>query len=168
MGTELFNDAEFGEATSIGEAVFKVLVAACFMYVLPVFASPGPLKTQLSRNDLLERIRFQYMTSDGSLMLACQHYANLNSETDYDVYCGKGSGQFKEYVAHLIVRQSTKPSETTYEILYWLTDRNQGKSSAYSSTSQLITVDGKAPLKRFSLSQSLENDMAQLYVTFKD
>lgn len=125
-------------------------------------------KKTFSSSELLDKIKFQYSTSDGGFTLNCQHYSNLKTETDYDVYCGKGTPWFKEYVVHLVVRQSSKPTETTYEILYWLTDRNDRNASTYSSTSQLITVDGKTNLKRFSLSQSLENDSAQLYLNFKD
>lgn len=122
----------------------------------------------ISRTSLIDQIHFHYMTSDGSFQLDCKHLPNAQLETDFDVYCGKGTPNLKEYLVHLIIRPlANKPDETTYEILYWVTDRGQGPRPAFSSTSQLITLDQSTKLKKLSLSQSLENDVAQLYLEYR-
>lgn len=120
----------------------------------------------LSHQEVTNHLQFHYSTSDGEYQLNCKHMMNSQLETDYDVYCGKGTSNLKQYLVHLIIRSWNTPDDTTYEILYWVTDRSQGDKPVFSSTSQLLTLEAKTKIKKLSLSQSLENDAAQLYLDY--
>ena len=120
----------------------------------------------LTRAQVIDHLQFHYSSSDGDFQLDCKHLPNSQIETDYDIYCGKGTPNLKQYLVHLIIRGLSTPQDTTYEILYWVTDRSQGDKPVFSSNSQLLTLDAKANIKKLSLSQSLENDAAQLYLDY--
>lgn len=141
----------------------KIILALSLLF--PFFAEGKSMKP-ISRQELIGHVQFSYMSSDGEFQLDCKHLPNSQIETDFDVYCGKGTPLLKEYLVHLIIRGLSTPQETTYEILYWVTDRSQAHKPVFSSTSQLITLDAKTGIKRLSLSQSLENDAAQLYLNY--
>lgn len=149
--------------------LLKSFALICFTLLTSPFAlAAAPSSKPISRNELIDKISFQYMTSDGDYQLSCKHLPNAQLDMDFDVYCGKGTSNLKQYLVHLIIRPiANKPDETSYEILYWVTDRSQGNSPVFSSTSQIITLDQETRLKRLSLSQSLENDSAQLYLSYK-
>jgi hypothetical protein len=144
-----------------------MILAACLLTALFVEAQTKAKTVRtLSRAEVIDHLQFHYSSSDGDFQLDCKHMPNLQLETDYDVYCGKGTPNLKQYLVHLIIRSWSTPDDTTYEILYWVTDRGQGDKPVFSSTSQLLTLDAKANIKKLSLSQSLENDAAQLYLDY--
>lgn len=116
-------------------------------------------------------IRFSYETHDGSTVLECKHYPRSSvdgeSNHDWDVLCGADGVKPRRYGVHLLVREwhRERRPRTAFEILYWVTDRNNGALSSFSSTSLRLTVDERSPMSELSMSQSLENDYASLVLS---
>lgn len=140
-----------------------------FAAILSVLSSQalGAPKS-ISTKDLLDKIHFHYSSVDGTFQLECKHWiGNINSG-DFDIVCGKGTKWMSWYAAHLVIRTYPRGPDTTFEILYWVTDRNtKTQIPAFSSHSQLFTVNAKAKIKEFQMSQSLQNDYAQMRLTYK-
>jgi hypothetical protein len=138
-----------------------ILLLAC----LPQLSFAATAKG-FSPEELLEKIDFHYSSSDGDFQLDCKHWIG-NTAGDFDVICGKGTRTVKQYLVHLVIRPIAKATETSFEVLYWVTDRSKKSPVApFSSVSQIITVDTKSQLKKLRMSQGIENDYAMLDLTF--
>ena len=138
--------------------LFLILLPGLSFASLPVPAS--------SAEELMDKVSFHYSSSDGEFQLECKHWIG-NTAGDFDVICGKGTRHVKQYLVHLVIRPMKKTNETTFEILYWVTDRNTKTAMpAFSSVSQLLTVDSKSQLKKIRMSQGIENDYAQMELTY--
>ena len=57
--------------------------------------------------------------------------------------------------------------EKAFEVLYWVIDRNQPTTRAFSSTSSWIEFKNISELNLLSFSQGVENDYAFLKLDFK-
>lgn len=116
-----------------------------------------------------DNVSFKYVSNDGSIDLNCTHYFDKPELSDWDVWCGKGTKMLRQFRVHFLVREYRHQTEekSAYEILYWVIDRNQNLSKAFSSTSSWIELQKKAPLQRLSFSQGVENDYAYLTVELK-
>jgi hypothetical protein len=122
---------------------------------------------RISSPDLGDKIEFSYSTSDGEFQLACKHWIQNEGAGDFNVLCGKGTPTKKEYSVHLVVREHPRASTTSFEVLYWVTDRNTSDPVPhFSSQTQIFTVDGKSHLREFIMSQGLENDAAQMRLKY--
>ena len=140
--------------------VFALLV------FVPSLSFPDLPLPKSSAEELMDKVSFNYSSSDGEFQLECKHWIG-NTAGDFDVICGKGTKTVKQYLVHLIIRPIKKPTETTFEILYWVTDRNtKTPMPAFSSVSQLLTVDTKSQLKKIRMSQGIENDYAHMELTY--
>jgi hypothetical protein len=112
-------------------------------------------------------VEFDYSTSDGGFALNCTHGRAHKELNDYLVICGKGTANVKEYLVHLIIRRYIQhlTKNITYEVMYWVNDRN-GTQSQFSSITQYFTfMPDSSPAKRFSMSLGVENDAAMLRVS---
>jgi hypothetical protein len=126
------------------------------------------LPASIPASELLEKIEFHYSSSDGGFELDCKHWIGNFNAGDFSVACGKGTKWIRFYSVHLLIRQIPAPTSTSFEILYWVTDRNaKGSTPAFSSHSQLVTIDKNAKIKEFRMSQGIENDYAQMSLHYR-
>lgn len=116
-----------------------------------------------------DNVSFKYVSSDGSIELNCTHYFDKPELSDWDVWCGKGTKMLRQFRVHFLVREYRHQTEekSAYEILYWVIDRDQNLSKAFSSSSSWIQLLKRSPLERLSFSQGVENDYAYLTVELK-
>lgn len=122
---------------------------------------------RLSSVELENKIEFSYASTDGSFQLDCKHWIQNQSSGDFNVICGKGTRTVKEFSVHLIIRRFPHQAATTFEVLYWVTDRNTKKPvPGFTSHSQLFTVSGKSQIQQFIMSQGLENDGSQMRLKY--
>lgn len=119
---------------------------------------------KINKNDL----SFKYLSSDGEIILTCKHWQNTSDLNDWQIFCGKGTHLEKQYVAHVIIRKHIRNDLTeSMELLYWVTDRNS-ENTRFSSQSQTINFKKTVDISDLTLMQSIENDYAQLVLTYKN
>lgn len=116
-----------------------------------------------------EDVTFKYASADGTIELTCTHFFDKPEYSDWDVWCGKGTKLMRQFRVHFLVRQYQNRSEnrSAFEVLYWVIDRNQNMSKAFSSTSTWIQFNNLSALDTMSFSQGVENDYAYLKIDFK-
>lgn len=132
------------------------------------FAAPKGFSAISAKDIKEDDVTFSYMSNDGSIELQCAHVYDRPDAWDWDVWCGKGTNMLKQYRVHFLLRQyvSKAGNKSAYEVLYWVTDRNQ-KAPAFSSTTQWLQFDGINSPDELSFSQGVENDYAYLTLKFK-
>ena len=116
-----------------------------------------------------EQMKFTYMTYDGDQILHCKHFPIDEFKFDWDVTCKNESGSFyKLYRAHVSLSKYSRPSipMTTYEVLYWVTERTSGQVYG-SSTSLWFNFKNEADFHGLTISQSVEKETAGLYLDIK-
>lgn len=113
-------------------------------------------------------VTFSYSSADGSFELKCTHVFDQPELHDWDVWCGKGTKWLRQFRVHFLVRQyqSKNMQRSAFEVLYWVIDRNQNMSRAFSSTSSWIQFKNLSNLETMSFSQGVENDYAFLKLDF--
>ncbi len=103
-----------------------------------------------------DNMRFRYQPTE----LAATHctHKRIRDLPDWQVRCGE-----KEFVAHVIIREYRREEEprVSYEILYWVTDRN-GPTTRFHSGTSWIRLKKPTSLDSLTLSQGVENDYASL------
>lgn len=114
-------------------------------------------------------VTFKYQSADGTFELKCTHVFDEPDLSDWDVWCGKGTKWLRQFRIHFLVRQyeSKSANRSAFEVLYWVIDRDQHMSKAFSSTSSWIQFKNLSNLERMSFSQGVENDYAYLTVELK-
>ncbi len=150
--------------------IFKFLILS-FVFSSAAFASTprngfsliGPKQIQE------EDVTFSYSSSDGGFELKCTHVFDKPELNDWDVWCGKGTPNLRQFRVHFLARhyQNRNTKQSAYEVLYWVIDRNQPTSKAFSSTSSWIEFKNISELNLLSFSQGVENDYAFLKLDFK-
>ena len=116
-----------------------------------------------------EQMKFTYMTYDGDQILHCKHFAIDEFKFDWDVTCKNKEGTFyKLYRAHVSLAKYSRPSipMTTYEVLYWVTEKSSGQVYG-SSTSLWFNFKNEADFHGLTISQSVEKETAGLYLDIK-
>jgi hypothetical protein len=148
----------------------KLLLATSLLFVSSFsFAVPLPGFKSIGTKEIKEDdMTFRWTSADGEISLNCAHVYDKPDAWDWDVYCGKGTNMLRVYRIHLLVREYAKESanKKAFQILYWVTDRNQEKPK-FNSTSQWIQLNGQADLDFFNLSVGVENDYGTIDVTYK-
>ena len=93
---------------------------------------------------------------------ACEH-EQIRDLPDWKVIC-KTPYETKEFVAHVIVRESQRKEEpqTFLEILYWVTERRPKQAPLFHSGTSMIRLKKGSSIESMRLSQSVENDYASL------
>lgn len=101
-------------------------------------------------------MRFRYQPVEMAAT-ECTH-KRIRDLPDWRVLCGE-----KEFVAHVVIHEYQRETEprTTYEILYWVTDRNHPEPRFHSGTNR-IRLKKATSLDSLVLSQGVENDYASL------
>jgi hypothetical protein len=112
----------------------------------------------------LKKLKFTYQSFDGETVLPCKAFIENELGQDLVVKCQDGS-TVKKYSVHLWVTRYTRPREprTSFEILYWVTDRIDPKRPSTSST-QWVNLKNESDLHSLVLSQGVDGDLAGLYL----
>ena len=116
-----------------------------------------------------EQMKFTYMTYEGDQILHCKHFPVDEFKFDWDVTCKNENGSFyKLYRAHVSLSKYSRPSipMTTYEVLYWVTEKSSGQIYG-SSTSLWFNFKNEADFHGLTISQSVEKETAGLYLDIK-
>lgn len=120
------------------------------------------LLTQLSLAAPVPKMVFTYEPVEGEAASLCDA-RQIQDLPDWDVTCVTPYAT-KTFGAHVIVRESPHASDTSVEILYWVTERGDSGTTPrkYHSSSALFHLKGSTTLADFSLSQGVENDQSSL------
>lgn len=111
-------------------------------------------------------LEFNYITNDGSIYLDCVHEKKLTEPDFYQIICGKGLAMEKKFEAKFRVRPINTGLQPTFELIYWVTDRNTINRVDYNSTVWLRLSKGH--ILDVVLHQDIDNAYAALEVRFKD
>jgi hypothetical protein len=107
---------------------------------------------------------FNYISNDGEVYLDCTH-SKLDSEPEfYRVSCGKGTNFFKTFDARFRVRPLGSPTKPSYEIVFWVTDRNKPERWDEGSTTWITLTKGA--ITDVALHQEVENSYAALVIHY--
>ncbi|MDG0815403.1 hypothetical protein [Bdellovibrio svalbardensis] len=149
---------------------FKALLIASILTISSTsLAVPKGFSEIRSKEIQEDDVTFRYMSNDGTFDLKCAHVYDKPGAWDWDVWCGKGTNMLKMFRVHFLVRQyKAKAAEKTgFEILYWVIDRNQPATKAFSSTSTWLQFNSLTDPEVLSFSQGVENDYAYLTLEYK-
>lgn len=131
----------------VNQGMIKAILLFSFLL------APGLLKAE-------PRMNFTYVPNDGSRVEACTH-TRIRDLPDWAVVCGR-----RTYTAHVILRKGdrTLAPQTSFEILYWVTEPGDTPTSVrkYHSTTALIHLKQRTDLYSMTLFQGVENDQASL------
>lgn len=105
-------------------------------------------------------LKFQYVPNEGGEVLNCTH-KRIRDLPDWEVNCGP-----KRFAAHVIIRSVQRNQSSSWEILYWVTARNEKKPLFHSTTARVHFAHPTKAMA-FSLSQGVENDYASLVMELK-
>jgi hypothetical protein len=107
---------------------------------------------------------FKYKSFDGQVNLNCKH-VEINEWYDWKVYCGQN--QERVFHVHLKVSKLSRSRvpHTSYEVLYWITEKNNDNRGG--GTTMWFHIQEKANFHEISMSQSVDNDTAGLYLKIK-
>lgn len=130
---------------------------------------PAQFKYFKVRQIQTKDINFNYSSADGEIQLKCDFYFAAPELHDWNVWCGKGTALFRTFRVHLLFREyrHTVLEKSAYEVLYWVTDRDQPIQKAFSSTSSWLEFNNISSMSKISLSQGVENDYALLTMTYQ-
>lgn len=116
-----------------------------------------------------EKIEFRYMSFDGQITMNCRHDIENDLSHDWYVSCKSDEGYSKVYRVHLKVSKYTRTRlpKNSYEVLYWVTDRTP-RVPVGTGTTVWFHFNDNTDLSGISLSQSVDEDTAGLYLTIKN
>jgi hypothetical protein len=112
-----------------------------------------------------EMLKFNYIRFEGGAFLRCAHRLEDAAAQDWRVSC-EGEGIRREYRVHLWVTHYTRNVEprSSYEVLYWVTDLSEPGETHGVGTTIWFHLKDESALHSISVSQSVENDTAGLYL----
>ncbi|WP_295899386.1 hypothetical protein [uncultured Bdellovibrio sp.] len=147
----------------------RIILAALFLLPSFSFAAPAGFSFVNAKEIKEDDVTFTYQSNDGTFELKCTHVFDQPELSDWDVWCGKGTKMLRQFRVHFLVRQyqSKAADRSAFEVLYWVIDRDQHMSKAFSSTSSWIQFRNLSNLEKMSFSQGVENDYAYLTVELK-
>jgi hypothetical protein len=111
-------------------------------------------------------MKFKYQSYDGELIYDCDHKIANDIMKIYDVYCFDQQNRLKKkFSANVIISQYTRSfaPKTSLEIIYRVTDSTRAMPEHGGST-HWVHMHESSPVSHLSLSQSVENDIAGLYL----
>jgi len=114
-------------------------------------------------------MKFKYQSYDGELIYDCDHKVANDIMKIYDVYCfDQNNNLKKKFSANVIISQYTRSftPKTSLEIIYRVTDSTRALPEHGGST-HWVHMNESSPVSHMSLSQSVENDIAGLYLEIK-
>lgn len=114
------------------------------------------------------RLRFDYISQDGQIHYPCTH-KRIRDLPDWEVVCKSTNGIVRTFAAHVVVvrgqRQPQSGPGIWYEILYWVTDRQDKNKPVFHSSSMTFNLTPTSHLQAFRIFQGVENDYAALVLT---
>lgn len=110
-------------------------------------------------------LRFQYVPNEGGEIRNCTHQ-RIRDLPDWSIRC---EGMKKEFAAHVVIREHQRGASTSFEILYWVTDRGENSTTRpiFHSTTTWVHLKKAGEAASLSLSQGVENDYASLVMEWK-
>jgi|GEM_PF-1881153 len=127
-----------------------------------------------------EMIRFTYESYgdargvDGRRILRgqgvkCKHEIEAELSQDWKVECVTAEGAPRRYRVHLWLTGYSHRAEplSTYELLYWVTDRSKPEKIQGTGGSLWFNFRNVADLHSITAGQTVENDTAGLYLDVK-
>lgn len=116
-----------------------------------------------------ERLKFSYKTFEGDKDLKCFHEYADEFKFDWNVTCKDTESFYKIFRVHLSLSQYSHPTppQTTYEVLYWVTDRTTNHISG-NGTSFWLNLKNKSDFHGLTMSQSVDADTAGLYLEISE
>jgi hypothetical protein len=95
----------------------------------------------------------------------CTHVIEDDLSQDWTVECVTVEGARKLFRVHLWLKGYFRPQQpqATYELLYWVTDRTRGQTTA-TGTSLWFHFRETASLQSLTAGQSVDDDTAGLYL----
>lgn len=147
----------------------NVLLALICLLPLAGNTQPQDMKLVKPLEMKEDDVTFSYSSSDGTIQLKCAHVFDKPEAHDWDVWCGKGTNMLRMFRIHFLARKykSQTTERSAYEVLYWVNDRDQHFSKAYSSASSWVHFKNDTHLDSMSFSVGVENDYAYLTIEFK-
>jgi hypothetical protein len=117
------------------------------------------------------QLRFEFASQDGDLLYQCTHEF-IDSLLDYSVTCFRAEApDFKwNFIVHprLFVHERPKPPHLSYELLFWVTDRQLtgGQLGQFLGTTMWLHLHDASPLMGLDIGQDIQNTFVlRMYVT---
>ncbi len=111
-------------------------------------------------------MKFKYQSYDGDLVYDCDHKLVHDIMKIYDIYCFDDQNNLKKkFSANVMINQYTRPNhpKTSLEINYRITDSSRA-TPVHGGSTHWVHMSEASPVSHLSLSQSVENDIAGLYL----
>lgn len=140
--------------TFFTKIVFSLLITS------PSLASIKEKKSVALRDS---QIRFEFASQDGDLLYNCTHEL-IPSLMDYEVICAREKApedKFKFVVhARLFIHERPEAPKLSYELLYWVTDRQLtgGKLGQFTGTTLWFNLQENVPLMSLTAGQDIQNN----------
>lgn len=132
-----------------------------FLLFVSAIAHAKPIPKSLTP----EQVKFSYKSFEGDKDLKCFHEYADEFKFDWNVTCKDQSTFFKLFRVHLSLSQYSHPTapQTTYEVLYWVTDKTTNQ--VYGNGSSLwLNTKNKSEFHSLTMGQSVDADTAGLYL----
>lgn len=138
-----------------------MLILGCLFSFQLAQANMKSMLTPASMGDF----SFNYSSQDGAIYLNCE-YEKLQSEPEfYRVTCGKAPGLIKVFDVRFRVRQMGYSPRVSYELVFWVTDRNL-KDRYDQGQTTWITLD-QGQILNVTMHQDVENSYAVLMLRYR-
>lgn len=140
----------------------KILILS-LTSLLPLLAFSKTSRVQIAG----ENLSFTYQSFDGDRYVRCQHEVENLQAGDWKVIC-EDAGFRREYTVHLWITRYTKQQapKTSFETLYWVTEKYPERGTGYSST-QWLHLAEESNFYGAQLSVGVDKESAGLYLEVK-
>lgn len=117
-----------------------------------------------------ENMKFTYRSYDGQINYQCDHKLVNDLAHIWELYCFDENNNLKKKFSTTvwISRYTrTRSPQNTYELIYRITEKPSPTQRRDSGSTHWINLEKDAPLHSLTLSQSVENDTAGMYLEIK-
>lgn len=110
-----------------------------------------------------EKLKFRFMSNDGSIHENCTHTLKDAVLNDWDVVCGA-----RTFLVHFHLREYTHPKapHKTVEVAYYLLDRTKPENGNSSSQALWLRLEDQTPVRGLVFHQSVDRDTADLVLGY--
>lgn len=123
--------------------------------------------TNIFAKDLsASQMKFSYKSYDGETNYDCEHKISNDLAHIWDLYCFDENNVIKkQFTATVWISKYQRQAspQNTYELIYRISDQNLS-SILHTGSSHWINLDQDSGLHSLTLSQSVENDLAGIYL----
>lgn len=139
----------------------KILFLILIFFSTQVIAKSKPVQKSLTP----EQLKFSYKTFEGDKDLKCFHEYADEFKFDWNVTCKDQNTFYKIFRVHLSLKQYSHPTppNSTFEVLYWVTDRTTNHVYG-NGTSFWLNTKNKSEFHSLTMGQSVDSDTAGLYL----